>query len=95
MKWVAAVVIVDAEPLGHEEDLISSLFYELGLSGVVVEDPNLEPLDGWGEDAVPKPEHHTVTGYFPQNDSLASNCLKLEQGMADMKQNQGISFHIH
>ena len=94
MKWIAAKVIVDAEPAERAVELISSLFEDIGLSGVVVEDPDLEPTEGWGEDALPKPEHHTVTGYFPRNDSLASNCLKLEQGLADLKQNQGILFQI-
>ena len=94
MKWIAAKVIVDAKPIERAEELISSLFEELGLSGVVVEDPDLEPPEGWGEDALPKPEHHSVTGYFPQNDSLASNRLKLEQGLAAMKQTQGIFCHI-
>jgi ribosomal protein L11 methyltransferase len=94
MKWIAAVVTVDAEPVERAVDLISSLFDDLGLSGVVVEDPNLEPSEGWGENALPKPDHHTVTGYFPQDDSLASNCLKLEHGLADLKQRQGVFFHI-
>jgi len=95
MKWIAAVVIVDAEPIEQAVDLIASLFDDLGLSGVVVEDPDQDPPEGWGEDALPKPEHHTVTGYFPQNDSLASNCLKLEQGLSDLTQNQCVSFQIH
>lgn len=94
MKWIAAKVIVDAEPVERAVELVSNLFDDIGLSGVVVEDPNLEPPEGWGEDALPKPEHHTVTGYFPRNDSLASNCLKLEQGLADLKQNPGILFQI-
>jgi ribosomal protein L11 methyltransferase len=94
MKWIAAKVIVDAEPFERAEELISSLFEELGLSGVVVEDPDLEPPEGWGEDALPKPEHHSVTGYFPQNESLASSRLKLEQGLAAMKQTQGVSCRI-
>jgi ribosomal protein L11 methyltransferase len=94
MKWIAAKVIVDAEPFERAEELISSLFEELGLSGVVVEDPDLEPPEGWGEDALPKPEHHSVTGYFPGDDSLASNRLKLEQGLAAMKQTQGVFCHI-
>ncbi len=95
MKWIAAVVIVDAEPIERAVDLVSSLFDDLGLSGVVVEDPNLEPHEGWGEDALPKPEHHSVTGYFPQNDTLASNCLKLEQGLSTLNQTQGVSFQVH
>ena len=85
MKWIAAVVIVEAEPAEPAVELITNLFDDLGLSGVVVEDPNLEPAEGWGDDALPKPEHHTVTGYFPQNETLASNCRKLEQGLADIE----------
>jgi ribosomal protein L11 methyltransferase len=94
MKWIAAKVVVDAAPIEPAVDLIASLFDDLGLSGVVVEDPDLEPPEGWGEDALPKPEHHSVTGYFPQNGFLASSCLKLEQGLADLKQHQGIFCHI-
>ncbi len=94
MKWIAAKVIVDAVPADRAVDLIASLFEDIGLSGVVVEDPDLDPPEGWGEDALPKPEHHSVTGYFPQNELLASNRLKLEQGLTDLNQNQGISFHI-
>ena len=95
MKWMAAVVIVDADPAEPAVDLISALFYDLGLSGVVVEDPDMEPPEGWGDNTLPKPDHHSVTGYFPQNDTLASNCLKLEQGLAVLNQTIGISFQIH
>jgi len=95
MKWMAAVVIVDADPAEPAVDLISALFYDLGLSGVVVEDPDMEPPEGWGDNALPKPDHHSVTGYFPQNDTLASNCLKLEQGLAVLNLTIGISFQIH
>ena len=94
MKWIAAVVIVDTEPAEQAVELISNLFDDLGLSGVVVEDPHLEPTEGWGDDALPKPEHHTVTGYFPQNASLPSNRRKLEQGLADLKLHWDIASRI-
>ena len=94
MKWMAAVVIVDADPAGLAVDLISALFYDLGLSGVVIADPDLDPPEGWGENALPKPDHQGVTGYFPLNETLATNCLKLEQGLAALNRTQGISFQI-
>ena len=90
MKWIAAVVIVDTEPADQAVELITSLFDDLGLPGVVVEDPNLEPSEGWGEDALPKPEHHTVTGYFPKNELLSLNCRQLEQGLDDLVRNRDI-----
>lgn len=95
MKWMAAVVIVDANPAELAVDLISALFTDLGLSGVAIEDPDMEPPEGWGDNALSKPDHHGVTGYFPQNDTLTSNCVKLEQGLAALNQTQGISFQIH
>ena len=95
MKWMAAVVIVDAVPAEPAVDMISTLFTDLGLSGVVIEDPDMEPPEGWGDNALPKPDHHSVTGYFPQNETLSSNCLKLEQGLAALKQAQGMAFQIH
>jgi ribosomal protein L11 methyltransferase len=95
MKWMAAVVLVDADPVELAVELISNLFYDLGLSGVVVEDPDMEPSEGWGDNALPKPDHQSVTGYFPQNDALACNRLKLEQGLATLNQTQGICFQIH
>ncbi|MFH0994409.1 MAG: 50S ribosomal protein L11 methyltransferase [Pseudomonadota bacterium] len=95
MKWMAAVVIVEADPAEPAVEHISTLFTDLGLPGVVVEDPDMDPPEGWGDNALPKPDHHSVTGYFPQNDTLASNCLQLEQGLASLSQTQGISYQVH
>lgn len=94
MKWIAAVVIFHSEQVEQAVDLISSLFYDLGLSGVVVDDPDMEPSEGWGEDAIPKPEHHAVTAYFPADDSLAMKCRQLEAGLAELKEKHGIISEI-
>jgi len=92
MKWTSATVVINSSlPLIESAaDHISALFYDLGLSGVVVEDPDMEPVEGWGEDALPKPKCHTVTGYLPCNDTLALNCSLLERGLADLKRDHGI-----
>jgi len=95
MKWTAAEVIVYSDPAEAAVELISTLFYDLGLSGVVIADPDMEPPEGWGDNALPKPGHHSVTGYFPQNDTLASNRLELEQKMAVLAQTEGFYFQIH
>lgn len=94
MKWMAAVVIFHSEPVEQAVDLISSLFYDLGLSGVVVDDPGLEPSEGWGQDALKKPEHHAVTGYIPKDDSLAIKCRKLETWLSELKEKHGIISEI-
>lgn len=94
MKWIAAKVIVEAEPAIPVVERVSAVFEEMGLSGVVVEDPDLEPSEGWGEDALPRPEHHSVTGYFPGNDTLSENRRKLEQGLSEIRKQGGGELRI-
>jgi ribosomal protein L11 methyltransferase len=94
MKWIAAKVFLDQGPVEPFVECISALFENLGLTGVVIEDPDMEPSEGWGEDALPKPEQHSVTGYFTQNDMLAENTRKLEQGLEALKQTEGISVQV-
>ncbi len=77
MKWIEVKVIFDADDLETTEDLIANLFYEFGLTGLVVDLPHLEPVEKWGEDAVPRPEHCAVKGYFPQNDLADQRCKTL------------------
>ncbi len=64
-------------------EAISEVFLELGLSGVVLDDPGMEPLEGWGEDAVPRPDRYAVTGYFPMTDTLNRQQQRLENLLAD------------
>ncbi len=55
MKWIAAKIIFDHENTQLATDLISDVFYSLGLKGVEIEDPDLEPEEAWGKDACPVP----------------------------------------
>lgn len=80
MKWCAARVEIDSPNPQADMDTVSDVFLELGLSGVVLDDPGLEPQEGWGEDAVQRPERYAVTGYFPMTDSL----IRQQQRLRDM-----------
>jgi len=86
MKWVEAKIIFDAIDNTAVSDLISEIFYDFGLQGVAVESPEIESGQDWAESAFPVPVHHSVTGYFPKNDSLPEKCRILEARMADLKQ---------
>ncbi len=47
--------------------MISNIFYDLGLQGVVLEDPEYEAGDGWVDETIVMPEAWAVVGYVPQD----------------------------
>ena len=78
MKWIAATVTFDSPDRELATDLISDLFYSLDLKGVVVDDPDMDPGQDWGEDAIQPPDTPGVTGYFADTPSAADKCKTLE-----------------
>ena len=56
MKWIEAKVIFDQQDDVLTTDLIADVFYEFGLQGVVVDDPKIEPVEDWAEDAIGRPD---------------------------------------
>jgi len=79
MKWIAARVRFNAENRQQATDLISEAFYNLGVKGVVVDDPEQEPEEGWADQIEARPDADSVTGYFPDNESLHRQCDRLEK----------------
>lgn len=67
MKWVETRVLFEYEDSAFAADLIAGVFYDVGLRGVVIDDPALEPPEGWAKNAVHRPRHHAVTGFWPLN----------------------------
>jgi ribosomal protein L11 methyltransferase len=55
LHWIAAKVVFDSRDPALTAELIADLFDTVGISGVVVDDPHLEPAEGWGSNAVPLP----------------------------------------
>ncbi len=94
MKWIATTVTLLTLHDAPSVDRVSELFYDMGLSGVVVEDPDMEPVEGWGDDALPKPSHHTVTGYLPADETQTDNARCLETALDDLKRLYGIETRI-
>lgn len=78
MEWIAAKVVILSDNKTQASELIADIFYDLGVKGVQIEDPGLDPEEGWGEDAVPKPLQDAVIGYFPDTRQTI-NALKLLQ----------------
>jgi ribosomal protein L11 methyltransferase len=94
MKWTEAKVVFDYKYKEIAADLISDIFNQFGLQGVVIEDPDEEPAEGWGDGALQKPANHSVTGYFPSNSSLPEKRQTLELKLNELEVRSGISCHI-
>jgi ribosomal protein L11 methyltransferase len=94
MKWIEAKVIFDHPDMDLAADLIADVFYNFGLQGVVVEDPDLEPEEDWAEDAIGRPARHAVIGYFHEDSQAEERCKTLEQKLSQLKENQGFFYRI-
>ena len=94
MKWIEAKVIFDHQGDAPAADLISDMFYEFGLQGVVVDDPDLETEQDWAEDAIGRPTQHAVTGYFHKDEQADARCKTLESKLARLKTQLGLFYRV-
>ena len=67
MKWIEVKVIFECTSKELATDLISNIFYDLGLKGVVVEDPDIKPDEKWENTDEISQDDIAVTGYIPEN----------------------------
>lgn len=89
MKWIAAKIIFEHEDTQLATDLISEVFYSLGLKGVEIEDPDLDPEEGWGEDAHPVSLQHSVIGFFPETPQTPEKFNELEKKIQFLEKTLG------
>ncbi|MFO7558518.1 MAG: 50S ribosomal protein L11 methyltransferase [Desulfobacterales bacterium] len=68
MKWIEVKILFESAFPEMAGERIAVIFYDLGLKGVSLEEPGLEPEEGWGDDAVEQPSHYSVSGFFPFRD---------------------------
>ena len=102
MKWVKTKVIFEIPNsiqnyVQNKElaaDIISDIFYRFGLQGVVVENPDMEPEEGWGEDALEKPAADSVSAYFPKNENLEKKLDILKNRLEALKKKNKIITQI-
>jgi ribosomal protein L11 methyltransferase len=99
MKWIEAKVVFDQpgkDPAATElaVDLISDIFYEFGLQGVVVEDPDIDPEEDWAEDAIGRAGCHAVTAYLPEDSQTEQRCRILEEKLSLLSGRPGLISRI-
>jgi len=99
MKWIKAKVVFDQPgnlPADNDlaVDLISDIFYDFGLQGVVVEDPTIEPEEDWAEDAIGRAERNAVVAYLPEDSQTEVRCRTLEKKLSYLKERSGLISHV-
>ncbi len=93
MKWIEVKVVFDFKDKQLAVDLVSDLFYDMDLKGVVVEEPEVEGFEDWGSHAV-IPENDAVIGYFPYDDTLRTKLETIEEGLARLEKKIGIKYRM-
>jgi ribosomal protein L11 methyltransferase len=94
MRWNEIKITFQGRNPDMAVELISDLFYDLGVKGVVVDDPQLEPEHGWAPDALPLPEQPAVTGYLPDSGESATQRRQLEHALAELAEGQQLDYSI-
>ena len=94
MKWIEAKVVFDADDNHLAGELISNIFFEFDLQGVVEEDPKIEPDEDWAEDSIGRVEQHAIVGYFPKDRQVKIRCGVLEERLALLEKNFAMLYRI-
>ncbi len=96
MQWIEVKVVFDQpgrDPVDKDlaVDLISDIFYDFDLQGVVVEDPAIDPEEDWAEDAIGRAVCHAVTAYLPEDSQSETRCRILEKKLSQLKVRSGLT----
>lgn len=94
MKWIEVKIAFDADAGPMAGELVANLLFESELQGVVEEDPDLEPAEGWAGDSIDRPQQHAVVGYFPKNRRADKRCKGLEDRLALLKGDFGLHYRL-
>jgi ribosomal protein L11 methyltransferase len=94
MKWIETKIVFDHPDKDLAVDLIADVFYDFGLQGVVVEDPRIEPEEGWSEDLMVRSTHHAVSAYFPSDNRFEKRYKILEEKLLQFKEKLGLIYRM-
>jgi ribosomal protein L11 methyltransferase len=95
MKWIEVKIVFDAGDNLLAGELIANLLFESELQGVVEEDPDLEPAEGWSEDSIGRAHQHAVAGYFAKDRRADNRCKALEDRLALLKENFPVLYRLN
>jgi ribosomal protein L11 methyltransferase len=99
MQWIEVKVVFDLagqDTLDKDlvVDLISDIFYDFGLQGVVVEDPDIDPQEGWARDTIGRSVNDAVAAYLPQDHQTKKRRQILEEKLSQLQNRLGLKFRL-
>ena len=90
MKWIEIKVIFICTSKEIATDLISNIFYDLGLKGVVVEDPDIKPVEKLETTDQIRQADTAVTGYIPENKPSKNHLKIIREKLIGLEKECGI-----
>ena len=90
MEWRQVKVAFRAEDRALAVELISALFFDLGVSGVEIQDPVPDPAADWADTPTEIPGEDAVVAYFPENAAFYERITTLEEGLERLRREQGL-----
>ena len=94
MKWIETKVVFDFHNSDFAVELIANIFFELGLPGVSIEEPQRDLNLDWERNPRPLPDHHAVIAYLPRDDQFDTKCKALAENLQRIKAESGIKSRI-
>ena len=94
MKWMEVTIKFNFFNKEMGADLISNIFFETGLHGVVIVDPDDEPPEGWGDEIKIKSEYNAVIGYAPKNEFFEQRNQSITDKLSRLKAELKIEYNI-
>lgn len=92
--WIEAKVIFESDEPAMAADLIANIFYDAGLQGVCLEEPDM-PMDASADPSLSMGgNYYAVSGYFPVDDRMESRQSMLDSRLADLLKEHGIVSHV-
>lgn len=95
MEWMAVKIsFAETNDDALMVDLITAMFQDVGTKGVVVDDPHLSPVEGWGSDAVALPATPAVTAYLPVDGRLEERRVHIEKALKELARRQPLRYTL-
>jgi len=94
MKWIEMRVQFEAAHPEVAGELIADAFHDLGLQGVVIEDPHLDHTVDWAPDSPSLPAQHAIIGYLADNVQLAARLAALKEALEKLAVREAVALKL-
>ena len=84
MKWIQVTAAFSGNDPDLAEELVTDIFLQQGLKGVVCEVPLPPPDDGFSYDDLPVPDQPAITGFLPDTDASLAPLEAIRKGGASL-----------